>query len=719
MVRRTWRAREWRFAARLLLACTASCSAAAQGACGSLLSGNVERPARAVTAEDIIEMREIGYPDASLTGSSPLAVSPDGTRIAFILSRADIATNSYCRALVVVPLDGGKAVAVDTGGEFVSLGNFVRGLWVETGFPKLVTPAWSPDGRSIAVIKREQGVSQARIVHLDGSTPAVSTRIAVDVEDLWWDGQGRLFVATRPGFERTGAAIDSEGQSGWLYDARMAPNYGPRPRIRASDAPLLVSEINPASGSSHPTDAGISDVPNRSGASAVSTTGRRAWLERSGESPFAQQQLWATDASGRRTACESEHCRGRFLGLWWDDHGREVRFLRREGWNQESYALYRWHVGTGGPIRSFATTDVIQNCVPASTKLACTFENSTTPPRIVLVDPGRGTWRTLFDPNPEFSRLRLGTVRRLRVRNDRGLEAWADLVLPPTWRKGMKLPMLLVQYNSRGFLRGGTGNEYSIFPLAAEGFAVLSFERPRAVASANPALRTDEELNAANEKGWAERRSVLSAMLAGVDAAIAAGAVDAKRVGITGLSDGATSVRFALINSKRFSAAAISSCCLEPKTVMTYGGIAWAEFNRAVGYPPATVEADAFWAPMSIALNAGTIRTPLLMQLADDEYLLSLEAFEALREKQAPTEMYIFPGEHHVKWQPRHKVAVFERTADWFSFWLRCVEDQDPAKVEQYRRWDIMRGRPTSDAGQCRPQIRPGSAPTPPRPQGA
>lgn len=708
-----------RTAACAAFALAALLASPAQASCEELMPGaDAGGGRRDVTAEDLIQLREIGFPDAAVTGPSPLAVSPDGTRIAFVLSRADVATNSYCRALLVVPIEGGAPRVVDTGGEFISLGSFVRELWVDTGFPKLVTPAWSPDGRSIAYIKREHGISQVVVVRVDGSAPPVATDLSVDVEDIWWNGQGRLYVATRPGVEEAAAAIDKEGESGWLYDARIAPNYGPRPRIRATDAPLTVREVDPANGSSRPARAGLSAPPDRGTTTAVSSAGNRAWLERSGASPFAPRQLWATDANGKKVACGSEQCRGRFLGIWWDERGREVRFLRREGWNQETYALYRWQVGARAAVRSFATADVIQNCVSAGAKLACTFENSTTPPRIVLVDPTSGKRRTLFDPNPEFRRLRLGTVRRLRFRNDRGFEAWGDLVLPPSYRKGARLPMILVQYNSRGFLRGGTGNEYPIFPLAAEGFAVLSFERPRSVASADPTLRTDEELNAANEKGWAERRSMLSAMLAGTDVAIATGSVNPDRVGITGLSDGATAARFALINSNRFSAAAISSCCLEPKTVMTYGGVAWAEFNRAVGYPPATVDSHAFWAPMSVALNASRIRTPLLMQLADDEYLLSLEAFQALRENGAPSEMYVFPEEHHVKWQPRHKLAVFERTLDWFSFWLRCTEDPDPAKAEQYRRWQRARERAPEAARLCPPaaQLNSSSAPMLPRP---
>ena len=372
-----------------------------------------------------------------------------------------------------------------------------------------------------------------------------------------------------------------------------------------------------------------------------------------------------------------------------------------KGWNRETDAFYRWVPGKGVPVRTFATLDSIQNCVPVPDRLLCTIENSTTPRRVVLLDPANGRTDLVFDPNPEFRSIRLGSVSRLRWRNERGLEAWGDLVLPPGHRRGQKIPMVVVQYHSRGFLRGGTGDEYPIYLLADRGFAVLSFERPPAVAMSIPDLKSIVAANAANQKNWAERRSLLSSLAAGVRLAIATGDVDPTQIGITGLSDGSTTARFALINSDLFAAAAISSCCLEPKTVMTYGGIAFAEFNRAVGFPPATSDDPAFWRLMSIALNAERIDIPLLMQLADKEYLLALEAFQALREKGKPVEMYVFQGEHHGKWQPAHRAAIYARNLDWFDFWLRCREDPTPEKAAQYDRWRALRARSRRAASLC------------------
>jgi hypothetical protein len=82
------------------------------------------------------------------------------------------------------------------------------------------------------------------------------------------------------------------------------------------------------------------------------------------------------------------------------------------------------------------------------------------------------------------------------------------------------------------------------------------------------------------------------------------------------------------------------------------------------------------------------------MQLSDDEYIQSLETFTALREHGKSVELYVFPGEHHIKWQPVHRAAIYARNLDWFSFWLQGREDPDPAKAEQFRRWRAMRDRP-------------------------
>ena len=67
-----------------------------------------------------------------------------------------------------------------------------------------------------------------------------------------------------------------------------------------------------------------------------------------------------------------------------------------------------------------------------------------------------------------------------------------------------------------------------------------------------------------------------------------------------------------------------------------------------------------------------------------------------------PVELWAFPEETHLKYQPRHKAAVYERNLDWFRFWLQDHVDPDPAKAAQYRRWEAMKAARSTPAGKER-----------------
>src|SRR6266508_2187060 len=94
---------------------------------------------------------------------------------------------------------------------------------------------------------------------------------------------------------------------------------------------------------------------------------------------------------------------------------------------------------------------------------------------------------------------------------------------------------------------------------------------------------------------------------------------------------------------------------------------------------------------LSPALNASRVKAPLLVQVADSEYLYGLQFYTTLKELEKPVEMIIFANEGHIKNQPKHRYEIYQRNLDWFNFWLQGKEDPDPAKREQYERWRAMR----------------------------
>ena len=111
-----------------------------------------------------------------------------------------------------------------------------------------------------------------------------------------------------------------------------------------------------------------------------------------------------------------------------------------------------------------------------------------------------------------------------------------------------------------------------------------------------------------------------------------------------------------------------------------------------LGAPEETPER---WKEVSPAYQLDRIKAPVLFQLPEQEYRMTLDyALPLVRRHQA--DIYVFPDEPHIKFQPRHKLAVYERNVDWFRFWLQGYEDPSPDKTGQYRIWHGMKKKAVS-----------------------
>ncbi|MEW9856671.1 Atxe2 family lasso peptide isopeptidase [Novosphingobium sp. M1R2S20] len=654
-------------------------------------------PVRAVQAMDLARLRQIG-PSERMPGPSALAVSPDGRSVAFVIHRAEPVTNSYCVGLAVLKLAvGAKPRLLDLGGELPLAEIANRGTVWGVGLPSRVTPVWSHDGRSLAYLRRDGGRTQAWVVDVQSGAARQMSHARVDVEQVAWleDDRGIVFAA-RTGRLAEDRARAAEALGGYHYDERFVPMMANVPltdgaiALQAYVQRLAGGRAVPATreqASRLPVDT-IAMLPASPG--VEDGQGRRAELRpEPGDAP--RNRIVVRLENGEIMPCTAATCHGRVEDIWWLPSGGTLLFLRREGWALGDTALYRWRPGHGEPRLVVRMTDLLGDCTVSGAGLACLRESATRPQRIVTIDPMTGRSRELFDTNPAFGALRLGAVRRLAWRNDRGLEVRGDLVLPPGYRGG-RLPLIVTTYTSRGFLRGGFGDEYPIQVFAAHGFAVLSYQRPTSVIldardEETEAKRTPAE---ARRHIWAERMSLNSAVIEGVRLTIAMGIADPARVGITGLSDGSTTAEFAMVNSGMFAAASVSTCCMEPWTINASMGPAYTKVMREDGWPPGRYGDAAFWKQGSMAMNASRIDVPLLIQQADREYLTALETYQALREHDKPVDMYVFPDEYHHKWQPAHRLAVYARNLDWFRFWLKGETDNDPAKSEQYVRWRAL-----------------------------
>lgn len=97
------------------------------------------------------------------------------------------------------------------------------------------------------------------------------------------------------------------------------------------------------------------------------------------------------------------------------------------------------------------------------------------------------------------------------------------------------------------------------------------------------------------------------------------------------------------------------------------------------GYPRFNEDRPDFWKQGSLAPNLGALPpVPLLIQAGEEEFRFALPTYAAVKNAGWPTEMYVFSGEGHVKLQPAHRLAVYERNLAWFQRWFKPNEGAAP-----------------------------------------
>jgi dipeptidyl aminopeptidase/acylaminoacyl peptidase len=158
-----------------------------------------------------------------------------------------------------------------------------------------------------------------------------------------------------------------------------------------------------------------------------------------------------------------------------------------------------------------------------------------------------------------------------------------------------------------------------------------------------------------------------------------------------GLSYGSEATLWTLAHSDVVTAASVSGVSVTP-TYYLFNSLrdAFRANLRKVWRLGAPNETPERWKKLSPAYQLDRIKAPILFQMPEQEYLSALDYTVPMIKKNM-ADLYVFPNEPHLKFQPRHKLSVYERNLDWFRFWLQGYEDPDPAKIGQYKIWRSMK----------------------------
>ena len=569
------------------------------------------------------------------------AWSPDGRWLAFLADRGGEDAETQ---LWLMPATGGEAERL-------------------TDFPGgVIDYAWAPDSRQLAVIARdpERPVGSAEPPQ---PPPIVIERYQSREDGIGWltDRRQHLYLF---GIDERKATLLTPGAHdeylpAWAPDgSRIAyvTKRGPDPD-RHLNWDIYLIEPRAGAGEQRLTSFEGADLdPYWESRPSWSPDGRSIAYLQGGEDRWIYYAPWQLAivevATGQsRIPAPLDRCFGkpRFT-----PDGRAVLALIEES---RVTHLSRIDLATGRvtPLTQGARFDA-DFAVSADGRVAVLGGDDHHPYRLAALE--RAGPRLLADHNEFLAGKRLARVEPIFFASTDGTPLEGLLVRPLDYEPGRRYPTILR-------LHGGPVYQFSHEFMAdwqvyaAQGYAVIA---------ANP--------RGSSGRGFDFARAIYADwgnldvidVLAAVDHAVAVGVADPARLGAGGHSYGGILSNYVIARDPRFRAAVSGAGAAN--FLALYGHDQYVrEYEFELGQPWV---ARNSWERVSFPfLDAGRITTPTLYYCAelDDNVpcLGSQQMYQALRSRGLPTQLVVYPGEHHSLTVPSHLRDRMQRHLDWYA----------------------------------------------------
>jgi dipeptidyl aminopeptidase/acylaminoacyl peptidase len=570
--------------------------------------------------------------------------SPDGRAIAFLSDRGgeDAATQLW-----LLPAHGGEATRL-------------------TDFPEGVEDYdWSPDGRRLAIIARDPE-RPAGAAKPKTPPPIVIDRYWFkDDTDGYRDRRRRhLYVfdiASRKAELLTNGDHD-EFLPAWSPDgtqiAYVAKRGGDPDRHFNTD--LYVIEPRAGAVERQLTRFPGADLdPDWLTRPAWSPDGRRIAYLQGGEDRwiyYSPYQLAVIDVATGAATLPAPTDRP-FSRLRWASDGESVYALVEES-RETHLAQVRLRDGRLLPLTRGPRFDV--DFAVAGRRLVVLGGDDHRLPALAAVEP-RGL-RVIAEHNEWLAHKRLAPVEDIRFRSADGTWIEGLLVKPPDHVPGRRYPAILR-------LHGGPVYQFSheFMPdwqaYAARGYVVIA---PNPRGSSGRGFDFARAIYA----DWGNKD--VEDVLAAVDHVVAAGIADPARLGVGGRSYGGILTNYVIASDSRFKAAVSGAGA--SNFMALYGHDMYVrEYDLELGPPWRN---RGTWERLSYPfLEAERIKTPTLFYCAEKDFnvpcLGSEQMYQALRTREVPTQLVVYPGEHHTLEVPSYLRDRLERHIGWYDRYLK------------------------------------------------
>ncbi|GAA2778143.1 serine hydrolase [Crossiella cryophila] len=611
------------------------------------------------------------------------AVSPDGTRVVYVLRTTDRAADHDVRTLWTVPVAGGEPRQLTRGTADRS-------------------PAWSPDGSRIAFLRAQDGPAQLWLLPADGGEAEQVTTLPLGAGAPVWrpDGGALAFTAavdlaadgTEAGTapvvtDRLGYKADGTGLlrtfRGHLHVLDLAtrevrrltagdwhagnPAWSPdgtRLAFAAAqdpDADLtfrtpvhIVAADQPGA---RPEPAGLrtgvaGTVGWTADGGALLVTGRE-------DTAAGHQHLLRVDLGGEVHDLSAPLDRNVMAGMpgypggtpTLIDDGQTVLFCARDRGYTHLYAV---GVDGGEPRLLIGGDQAVSGLSVGGDVAAIVLGTRSSYAEIAVLNLATGELAVRTGHSESEAELFPRAEREFTISDGVVVHGW---LLRDPGRTG-PLPLLLDIHGGPHNAWNGAADPVHLYhqTLVAQGWAVLLLN-PRGSDGYGESFYT----KALGAWGVDDARDFLEPL----DDLVAEGIADPRRLAVTGYSYGGFMTCYLTSRDPRF-AAAVAGGVVSDLTSMAG--------TSDVGHLLAELElgSSAEFGPMSPLTKVGRVRTPTLILHGDADDRCPVgqaeQWFTALRAQGVPTRLVRYPGADHLfilNGKPGHRADFNQRVADW------------------------------------------------------
>lgn len=631
---------------------------------------------RVPTIDDLLNIRQAGS----------VAISPDGDCVAYSVQEPDFEQDAFIRQIWLAGADG-EPFQLTRGKE--SSGDF----------------KWSPDGVWLGFQRRHDGKSQVFAIRRAAGEAVRLTDAPQGVSDFEWSPDGRSVAFVAEPAESAEAKARKERYSDYtvvrrdygfeqiwtcdLEEALREPCKG-KQRTKGNERTVLDLAWSPDSGKIAFSAAVNPDLVNRDTTDIYvldlsdDTIARVVDLAGPDRGPH-----WSPD--GTKIVFSTSLGQKLYFPLlsrlaWVPAEGGKVRPLT-EGFDEDAdfvawrgdgiyfealqktaSHLFRIDLGSGAIKRVSSPDDLMADSFSLSDdgKRAAFVANSPTSLREVqrAVLDGFSAKR-LTDFTNAVAQFELSKPEVIRWKSEDG--TWIEGVLrkPADFDPSVQHPLLCVIHGGpTGIDRPGLARTryYPVDIWAARGALILSVNY-RGSAGYGAEFR---RLNVRN-LGVGDAWDVLS----GVDALVAKGWVDPKRIGCMGWSQGGYISAFLTAGSRKFAAISVGAGISDWATYYYNTDITPFTINYLGDDPVADPEIYAKTSPIAYIKQAAT---PTLIQHGEFDRRVPIangyELRQALEDLGVPVEMVVYKGFGHGINKPKSMRAVMRHNLDWFGHFI-------------------------------------------------